>query len=184
MTDENVPDTDKKRYALSLSIHGIERAGVEGGTRAMEELVTAVADGPRRRPDPPRGRSRASAPTFAEVLQNTIIYFTFPNPDGWRRGSVDAEGRRLLPALQRQRRRPEPRLAGHRLLVPRLQRRLGARDARASRPSTARSRADGGEFAAGDDLHGQPFADALSYTLMPHGRHDLDKDSASARRRS
>ena len=36
--------------------------------------------------------------------------------------------------------------------------------------------ARGGQFAAGDDLHGQPFADALSYTLMPHGRHDIDKD--------
>ena len=42
VTDETVPDEGKKRYALSLSIHGIERAGVEGGTRAMEDLVTAA----------------------------------------------------------------------------------------------------------------------------------------------
>ena len=32
------------------------------------------------------------------------------------------------------------------------------------------------KFAAGDDLHGQPFADALSYTLLPHGRHDFGKN--------
>ena len=34
----------------------------------------------------------------------------------------------------------------------------------------------GDEFDAGDDLHGQPTADALSYTLLPHGRHDFAKD--------
>ena len=45
VTDESVPDAGKKRYALSLSIHGIERAGVEGGTRAMEDLVTAATTG-------------------------------------------------------------------------------------------------------------------------------------------
>ena len=36
--------------------------------------------------------------------------------------------------------------------------------------------ATGKQFAAGDDLHGQPFADALSYTLLPHGKHDYAKD--------
>ena len=45
VTDESVPDKGKKRYALSLSIHGIERAGVEGGTRAMEDLVTSYTTG-------------------------------------------------------------------------------------------------------------------------------------------
>src|SRR6185295_12450592 len=33
-----------------------------------------------------------------------------------------------------------------------------------------------GSFTAGADLHGQPEADALSFTLLPHGRHDLGKD--------
>ena len=41
VTDETVPDAQKQKYALSLSIHGIERAGAEGGTRAIEDLVTA-----------------------------------------------------------------------------------------------------------------------------------------------
>ena len=30
-----------------------------------------------------------SVPSFKQVLQKTIIYFTFPNPDGWRRGDSD-----------------------------------------------------------------------------------------------
>src|SRR5919112_367433 len=43
VTDETVPDKGKKRYALSLSIHGIERAGAEGGIRTMEDFVTAAS---------------------------------------------------------------------------------------------------------------------------------------------
>src|SRR3954468_11122415 len=94
VTDESVPDAGKKRYALSLSIHGIERAGAEGGIRAMEDLVTAhslmkdgksVADLPIV-PD----SVRKGAPTYDDVLKKTIIYFTLPNPDGWRRGSVSS----------------------------------------------------------------------------------------------
>ena len=124
VTDETVPDKGKKRYALSLSIHGIERAGLEGGTRAMEDLVTAYTTG--RAAAPVVSPSvEGGAPTFADALKKTIVYFTYPNPDGWRRGAV-SRGRGLLPALQRQRRRRQPRLAGHRLLLPALQRPLRA----------------------------------------------------------
>ena len=38
-----VPLPQKKRFAYSLSIHGIERAGLEGGLRAAEDLVTWAA---------------------------------------------------------------------------------------------------------------------------------------------
>ena len=175
VTDESVPDKNKKRYALSLSIHGIERAGVEGGTRAMEDLVTAADGRTRRTSRSCPATSTRRAPTFAEVLKKTIIYFTYPNPDGWRRGSV-TEGGVVLPALQRQRRRPQPRLAGHRLLVPPLQRPVRAREPRAVVVLRRREGRNRRQFAAGDDLHGQPFADALSYTLLPHGKHDFAKD--------
>ena len=94
VTDESVPDAGKKRYALSLSIHGIERAGAEGGTRAMEDLVTVRDHRAHRQADRPGGGAQGSAPTFQDVLKKTIIYFTYPNPDGWRRGSVSpASGR-------------------------------------------------------------------------------------------
>src|SRR6185436_11011279 len=77
----------KKRYALSLSIHGIERAGAEGGIRAMEDLVTAATT--KRLDSRIVSKAvKADAPRFRDVLQNTIIYFTLPNPDGWRRGSA------------------------------------------------------------------------------------------------
>jgi hypothetical protein len=174
VTDETVPDKGKKRYALSLSIHGIERAGLEGGTRAMEDVVTAYTTGRATQPVVPASVA-AGAPTFADVLKKAIVYFTYPNPDGWRRGAVSEGGvffqryngngvdiNRDWPDIGFSFRpysglsEPEPRA---------LSRFFG--DVR----STTKS-----PFAAGDDLHGQPGADALSYTLLPHGRHDYAKD--------
>ena len=75
VTDETVPDAGKKRYALSLSIHGIERAGLEGGTRAMEDLVTADETGARER-DAARaaerqGRTRRRSPTRSTRRSST-----------------------------------------------------------------------------------------------------------------
>ena len=144
----------------------------------MEEIVTAVAEGRGDDPILPK-EVRDNAPTWREVLANTIIYFTLPNPDGWRRGSIGDTDKGPGVFFQRYNgngidpNRDWPDIG---FSFRALQRRLRARDARLPGASTARSRTRGGQFAAGDDLHGQPFADALSYTLMPHGRHDIDKD--------
>ena len=177
VTDENVPDKGKKRYALSLSIHGIERAGAEGGTRAMEALVTAVAEGRGDDPVLPK-EVREGAPTINEVLANTIIYFTYPNPDGWRRGSTGDTDKGPGIFFQR--------YNGNGIDPNRDWADIGYTFRPYSGNSEPETRAfqsfyrdveeRGGQFSAGDDLHGQPFADALSYTLMPHGRHSLDKD--------
>jgi hypothetical protein len=177
VTDETVPDAGKERYALSLSIHGIERAGVEGGTRAMEDLVTAETTGRSDEPIvPPEAGLDFPPPTFAEVLRESIIYFTYPNPDGWRRGSITDGGIFFQ------------RYNGNGVDVNRDWPDIGF----TFRPYTGLSEPEsrglaaylddveggpsGGEFALGDDLHGQPFADALSYTLLPHGRHDFAKN--------
>ena len=177
VTDETVPDAGKKRYALSLSIHGIERAGAEGGTRAMEDLVTAFTDRARRPADPARGRRAGRRPTFARgPARRRSSTSPIRTPTAGAAARCRREGGRVLPALQRQRRRPQPRLARRRLHVPPLLRAVRARDARVRRLLRRRQGASGGPFAAGDDLHGQPFADALSYTLLPHGSHDFAKD--------
>ena len=121
---------------------------------------------------------RENAPTWREALANTIIYFTLPNPDGWRRGSFgDAE---KGPGVFFQ------RYNGNGIDPNRDWPDIGYTFRPYSGGSEPETRAfqafyrqveeRGGPFAAGDDLHGQPFADALSYTLMPHGRHDIDKD--------
>ncbi len=179
VTDETVPDDGKKRYALSLSIHGIERAGVEGGTRAMEDAVSAyttkLQNGETRANTPVIPREiDPNAPTFGEMMKKTIIYFTYPNPDGWLRGSVST-GRVFF-----------QRYNGNGVDLNRDWPDIGFSFRPYSGLSEPESRAlasffddvrvKGGRFAAGDDLHGQPFADALSYTLLPHGRHPFDKD--------
>jgi hypothetical protein len=177
VTDESVPDRGKKRYALSLSIHGIERAGAEGGTRAIEELVTAGTRGASGDPLVPP-EVKGGAPTIQEVLQNTIIYFTYPNPDGWRRGSVSSglDGGVFF-----------QRYNGNGVDPNRDWPDVGFSYRFYSSVSEPETRAwidfydqvkqkTGSRFAAGDDLHGQPEADALSYTLLPHGSHDFAKD--------
>jgi hypothetical protein len=175
VTDESVPDAGKKRYAVALSIHGIERAGVEGGTRAVEDLVTAATTGRSGQRIVPDG-TIANAPTFAEVLRRTIVYFVYPNPDGWRRGSI-ASGPFGGAAFQR--------YNGNGVDLNRDWPDVGFAFRPYSALSEPESRAFAGFFAdvtgktrldAAADLHGQLTADALSYTLIGHGRHDFDKD--------
>jgi hypothetical protein len=174
VTDESVPDKGKKRYTLALSIHGIERAGVEGGTRAIEDLVTAFTTGKHDDPIVPAA-VRQGAPTFADVLKKTIIYFAFPNPDGWRRGSISEGGVFFQ------------RYNGNGVDLNRDWPDIGFSFRPYSGVSEPETRAlfdfyrgvektTKARFAAGDDLHGQLGADALSYTMLPHGRHDLAKD--------
>jgi Zinc carboxypeptidase len=174
VTDETVPDAGKKRYALSLSIHGIERAGAEGGIRTMEDFVTAVSSNKLGTPILPEG-VEAGAPTFDEVLRKSIIYFTFPNPDGWRRGSVQQGGvffqRYNGNGVDPNRDWPDVGFTF------RPYSGLSEPESRAFSSFYGDVRAQtGADFAAGDDLHGMPEADALSYTLMPHGLHEWDKD--------
>ncbi|MEA2170320.1 MAG: hypothetical protein QOF76_3620, partial [Solirubrobacteraceae bacterium] len=181
VTDETVPDAGKKRMTLSLSIHGIERAGAEGGTRAMEDLVTAATSNKLDTRIVPDG-VRKDAPTFKDVLQHTIIYFTYPNPDGWRRGSYDTGVSPFtgLPSSFQ-------RYNGNGIDPNRDYTDIGYNFRGYSGGSEPETRAfkgfysdllgAGDTFQAGDDLHGQPEADALSYTLLPHGSHDLAKDT-------
>jgi hypothetical protein len=90
LTDDQspVPVADRQRYAFSLSIHGIERAGIEGGIRAAEDLVTWAATAPNTRILEPTN----SGPTAGEVLRDNVLYFLLPNPDGWGRGEVTKGG--------------------------------------------------------------------------------------------
>jgi hypothetical protein len=183
VTDETVPDAGKKRYALSLSIHGIERAGVEGGVRTIEDLVTATTSKEKNgspRFDAPILKTKglgSTIPTYRDVLRETVIYFTFPNPDGWRRGDSDVE---KGPGLFFQRyngngvdvNRDWPDIG----FAFRPYTALSEPESRALSSGLTEIRAKAGPFSAGDDLHGQNGADSFSYTLLPHGSHDYAKN--------
>ena len=86
VTDNNspVPLDQRHRYAFSLSIHGVERAGLEGGVRAAEDLITWGATAPDTHILEPTN----SGPTASDVLKNDVLYFVLSNPDGWSRGDL------------------------------------------------------------------------------------------------
>jgi Zinc carboxypeptidase len=96
VTDESVPNKDKEYFVFPLSIHGIERAGVEGGTRAVEDLVTwaACEQAPNLDVCPNEGdiphplleATPNKSVTAGDALKRSVVYFIYPNPDGWLRG--------------------------------------------------------------------------------------------------
>jgi hypothetical protein len=98
--ESDVPESERLHFAYSLSIHGLERAGLEGGVRAMEDLVTWAAcekedyvdntpacglEGPFPKSIVESDTERP-VPTAGEALRSTVSYFFMPNPDGWRNG--------------------------------------------------------------------------------------------------
>jgi hypothetical protein len=83
-----IPLADRHRFAYSLSIHGIERAGLEGGVRAAEDLITWAATSP----DKPILEPTNSGPVAGDVLKQSVLYFVLSNPDGWTRGDLAQGG--------------------------------------------------------------------------------------------
>ncbi|MPZ69191.1 MAG: hypothetical protein GEU71_06630 [Actinobacteria bacterium] len=98
VTDETVPDKGKEYFVFPLSIHGIERAGVEGGTRAAEDLATWAAceagtapeivncEAEGEMPHPLMEATPEGSVTAGDALKRSVSYFIYPNTDGWHRG--------------------------------------------------------------------------------------------------
>ncbi|MEA2487781.1 MAG: hypothetical protein QOF16_1435 [Actinomycetota bacterium] len=98
ITDEKVSNKHKKYFVFPMSIHGIERAGVEGGTRAAEDLATWGACEAKVAPSVVNCNAEAPIPhplleatpkksiTAGKALRKSVIYFIYPNADGWVRG--------------------------------------------------------------------------------------------------
>ena len=185
VTDEastRVPIPDRQRFAFTLSIHGIERAGVEGGVRAIEDLVTWAAceadasalstcalNGPI--PHPIMETIPDQSATAGDVLERSQLWFVLSNPDGWRRGDKQAGGffyqryngngmdlNRDWPALGYTFRpftpwsEPETRTVG------------------------AVLQAINPRWQGGLDLHGQLIDRAFSFTLIGGAERPFDKD--------
>ena len=85
ITDENAPREGKAQVAVSLSVHGLEAAGREGGLRYVEDLARWAKDD--------RDRTLYSGDhgvPFAEVMQRTETWIGFTNSDGWASGDLDS----------------------------------------------------------------------------------------------
>ena len=95
LTDHTVPQAGKKTLFFSLSVHGNERGGLEGGLRAIEDLAMAAENGGTI-VDGVEGYESATgveSPEIheyevAEVLAKEDVWFVSFNPDGWAVGDL------------------------------------------------------------------------------------------------
>jgi hypothetical protein len=85
VTDPSVPQADKKQVAVSLSVHGLESAGREGGLRYVEDLARWAADDPDH-----VMYSGDNGVPFSEVVKKTETWIAFTNSDGWASGDLDS----------------------------------------------------------------------------------------------
>jgi hypothetical protein len=183
----SIPEAKRKHFVYSLSIHGIERAGLEGGIRAAEDLVTWAAceesseaapacasEGPfpKRILEP-----TDSGPTAGEVVRNGVVYFIFANPDGWARGNLTSGG----VAYQR--------YNGNGMDLNRDWPSVGYTEPLYTPWSEPESRGFGrylldvknktaaGKFDGSIDLHGMLTARSFSFTLLGAGQRDYRKNA-------
>jgi uncharacterized repeat protein (TIGR01451 family) len=183
-----IPEKDREHFVYSLSIHGIERAGVEGGIRAMEDLVTwaacennpvsapaCAAEGPFPKKIVETNTSKP-APFAGDALRRSVVYFMLPNPDGWHRGEVQHGD----PSFQRYNgngvdlNRDWPTVGyTYRPYSPgsEPETKAFAFALRKLRDATTKK-----AFTGGIDLHGQLTAGAYSYTLLGASERDYRKN--------
>src|SRR4051812_40150645 len=73
LTNEAVT-APKRRLLVINSIHGNEMGGREGGVRVIEDMVD--------------GRFEGNSEWVKKTLDQFVVHFIFPNPDGWVAGDV------------------------------------------------------------------------------------------------
>ncbi|MGH9086253.1 MAG: M14 family zinc carboxypeptidase, partial [Acidimicrobiales bacterium] len=179
--DDTIAIEDREHFVFGLSIHGIERAGVEGGVRAAEDLATWAAceadeealptcdlNGPFPHPIL---ETAADSTTAGEALRTSSVWFVLNNPDGWRRGDKQAGGffyqRYNGNGMDLNRDWPNEGFT-FRPFTP------------FSEPETrgvAKAlQAIKGKWTGGIDLHGQLIDRAFSFTLIGGNQRPFDKD--------
>ena len=92
ITDHQVPDKGKETLFYSLSVHGNERGGLEGGLRTAEDLAMAAQSGGKLPDgidnyDSSTGRKETfHEPEVKDVLKDEAVYLVDFNVDGWAQG--------------------------------------------------------------------------------------------------
>ncbi|MBC7374191.1 MAG: hypothetical protein H7323_09395 [Frankiales bacterium] len=87
MTDEQAPRAGKAQVAVSLSVHGLEAAGREGGVRYVEDVARWATETPNK-----LMYAGDTGKPFAEVMRRTETWVAFTNPDGWIAGDLTRTG--------------------------------------------------------------------------------------------
>ncbi|MFN2526909.1 MAG: M14 family zinc carboxypeptidase [Actinomycetota bacterium] len=92
ITDHKVPDKGKMALTYSLSVHGNERGGLEGGLRTAEDLAMAaesggtIIDGIDNYESATGRKPKFHEYEVADVLKKEVVYLVDFNIDGWAVG--------------------------------------------------------------------------------------------------
>ena len=179
ITDHEAPDEGKQPLTYSLSVHGNERGGLEGGLRTAEDLAMAATSGGAvpdgvANYDSTTGRKPAfHTYEVRELLKRQAVYLIDFNLDGWAVGDVfhipplpysrtNSKGtdiNRQMPTVgsintSRNPLQESEARAGHRFM----------HDVAASGP--------GGKMAYGADVHGELTSQAYVDVMYPAGQFD------------
>ena len=87
ITDFNTPEKGKIPVAASLSMHGPERAGLEGGVRYIEDLARWAAEEPDHELRNGTEPDSIGVPV-SQVMKRVHFYVSNINPDGWAEGDA------------------------------------------------------------------------------------------------
>jgi hypothetical protein len=95
ITDHEVPDKGKETLFFSLSVHGNERGGLEGGLRTAEDLAIGaqsgggtIVDGVKNYNSSTGKRATLHEYPVREVLAKEAVYLVDFNVDGWAQGDL------------------------------------------------------------------------------------------------
>jgi hypothetical protein len=181
LTDHEVPNEGKESLFFSLSVHGNERGGLEGGLRAVEDLAIAATDGGTIADGVDNYDSETGKPEViheyevTDVLAKEVVYFVDFNVDGWAMGETLAggttynRGNRLNTDLNRQ----MPTIG--RINITRNP--LEEREMKFGTDfmQSVADRGRGGLMAYGADIHGELNSRAYVDIMYPAGQFDSVK---------
>jgi hypothetical protein len=180
VTDHEVPDAGKKVLVFSLSVHGNERGGLEGGVRTAEDLaIAASSDGTIEDGVDNYESTTGRAPQFhehevRELLKKEVIYLVDFNPDGWavgdlwnrplplpytRGNSIGTDLNRQMPTIGRINPNRNPLQESEMLYGERFMR-------------EAAGEGENGLLAYGADVHGELTSQAYVDIMYPAGQFD------------
>lgn len=179
ITDHNVTDKGKRSLFFSLSVHGNERGGLEGGVRTAEDLAIAATDGGKINDGIDNYTSTTGRkPVFHEyevrdVLAKQAVYLVDFNLDGWaigdiwnvpsqpfaRTNSMGTDLNRQMPTIGRIDTSRNPLQESEARAGERLMREVAA----AGR---------NGKFEYGADIHGELTSQAYVDVMYPAGQYN------------
>jgi zinc carboxypeptidase len=180
VTDHNVPDEGKETLLFSLSVHGNERGGLEGGVRTAEDLAIAaeqggkIADGVDNYESSTGRKPKFHQYEVRDLLAKEAVYFIDFNVDGWAVGdfwnpplpSTYTRGNSMGTDLNRQM-ASIGRIDPDRNPLQESEMKYGTEFMQ-----EVASRGQNGKMAYGADIHGELNSQAYMDIMYPAGEFD------------